>query len=464
MDRRWMGKQFPGTDSTSSGGKKRKGGVECRDEGLGISKRKPPAFPQLFEKSAEAGYFGGSSDEYCVSSFSLQFLRLAHSENLSSWGVIPSKFTPAEHKEPGDMEWISEMYGEEKKKKILPDGSVGGNGEGSSGSTSEISYELYNLVCFSRKDFGLIVGVDDKGDGYKVLKEGSDGPAVVRVQKKEMQSGPFDSKFTALDLNNKQISTNDVVKISKGPSEGKQAVVKQIYKSIVFLYAESEEENGGYLCCRSQSCEKINLFTDESNENTGGFDASAFGDSASCLKSPLPPEKEWQPKENYINSNQGDKGSMYSIGQKLRIRVGPLKGYLCRVIALRYSDVTVKLDSQPKILTVKSEHLAEVRDTNMPSKSGKPTSTPFANSNHKQHPGDGYDSISGGGQLCAGSRIVTSDSNDGFSVPKSRKRAKQRGSRSAVTSDSSSVDAKNSPPKIGVEAFIDLETVIISVD
>lgn len=50
-------------------------------------------------------------------------------------------------------------------------------------------------------------------------------------------------------------------------------------------------------------------------------------------------------------ANQGDKGSMYSIGQKLRIRVGPLKGYLCRVIALRYSDITVKLDSQHKIFT-----------------------------------------------------------------------------------------------------------------
>ncbi|CAH2074187.1 unnamed protein product [Thlaspi arvense] len=264
-------------------------------------------------------------------------------DSLSSWGVVPTKeemlkFTPAKQKEPGDMEWISEIYGGEKKKKNLLAGSVAGKGEesegekgeGSSGSTSESSYELYNLVCFSRKDFGLIVGVDDKGEGYKVLKEGSDGPAV-----------------------------------------GKQGVVKQVYRSILFLYAESEEENGGYFCCKSQSCEKIKLFTDESNENeqTGGFDASAFGDSASSPKSPLPPEKEWQPKEKYFNSNQGDRGSMYSIGQKLRIRVGPWKGYLCRVIALRYSDVTVKLDSQPKILTVKSEHLAEVRDRNMQSKS-----------------------------------------------------------------------------------------------
>lgn len=49
--------------------------------------------------------------------------------------------------------------------------------------------------------------------------------------------------------------------------------------------------------------------------------------------------------------NQGDKDGMFSVGQSLRIRVGPLKGYLCRVLALRRSDVMVKLDSQQKILT-----------------------------------------------------------------------------------------------------------------
>lgn len=42
---------------------------------------------------------------------------------------------------------------------------------------------------------------------------------------------------------------------------------------------------------------------------------------------------------------------MFSVGQSLRIRVGPLKGYICRVLAVRRSDVTVKLDSKHKIIT-----------------------------------------------------------------------------------------------------------------
>lgn len=82
-------------------------------------------------------------------------------DSLTSCGVKPSKeeilkFTPLEEKETGDVEWISEIYGEEKKKKNIPagkgvekgEGSGGGKGEGSSESQSESSHELYNLVCF----------------------------------------------------------------------------------------------------------------------------------------------------------------------------------------------------------------------------------------------------------------------------------------------------------------------------
>lgn len=53
---------------------------------------------------------------------------------------------------------------------------------------------------------------------------------------------------------------------------------------------------------------------------------------------------------NAVNRDD-NKDEMFSVGQSLRIRVGPLKGYLCRVLAIRRSDVTVKLDSQHKILT-----------------------------------------------------------------------------------------------------------------
>ncbi|XP_021897762.1 protein RNA-directed DNA methylation 3-like [Carica papaya] len=220
-------------------------------------------------------------------------------------------------------------------------------------------YDLYDLVCFGRKDFGLILGME-KDNCYKILK-GSDGPDVVSVDMKEIKSGPIDTKFTAFDRNTKNVSVNDLVKVAEGPSEGQQGTVKQVYRGILFLYDENETENGGYFCCKSSMCEKIKLSFDACSEKNDEARSSGFGDFSSSPKSPLSPKKPWQARESNSNFNRGDNDSMFSVGQTLRIRVGPLKGYLCRVLAIRFSDVTVKLDSQHKVLTVKSEYLSEVR-------------------------------------------------------------------------------------------------------
>lgn len=39
--------------------------------------------------------------------------------------------------------------------------------------------------------------------------------------------------------------------------QDRQGTVKQIYKGVVFLYDQSEQENNGYLCVKGQMCERI---------------------------------------------------------------------------------------------------------------------------------------------------------------------------------------------------------------
>ncbi|XP_039023557.1 protein RNA-directed DNA methylation 3-like [Hibiscus syriacus] len=290
-------------------------------------------------------------------------------DSLSCWGIMPTeeellKFSSSDNNETDDLEWLSQLYGEKKKKKTITNEKGGEKGEGSSGFSLEDGFELYNLVCFSRKDFGLIVGME-KDDRYKILKEAPEGPAVVTVEKRELKSGPLDMKFTALDKHSKTISINDTVKVLEGQYEGKQGIVKQIYRGTIFLYDENESENGGFFCCKSPMCEKIKQHLDKCNEKVGGDPGgtSDFGDFVSSPKSPVSPEKPWQSQERETKSdfNSGNRDGMFSIGQTLRIRVGPLKGYLCRVLAVYRSDVTVKLDSKQKVLKVKNEHLAEVQ-------------------------------------------------------------------------------------------------------
>ncbi|RDX94228.1 Protein RNA-directed DNA methylation 3, partial [Mucuna pruriens] len=326
-------------------------------------------------------------------------------DSLSLWGVVPTqeellKFGPSENNESNnDLEWLSQLYGEKKKKRVIRPEKGGGKGESSSGSgvvngfelydlhTWMVPYELFlplsptptrthmyipacsytymssfltNLCHCSKKDFGLIVGMD-KDDIYKILKEGSDGPVAVTIERNEIKSGLFDLKLTALDQHSKTILVNDTVKVLDGPSKDKQGIVKHIYRGIVFLYDGNEEENGGYFTCKSNMCEKVKLAVGDCSGKDSEPGPLVFEDQPSSPRSPLSPKKPWQARENNREFNRGDNNNLFTIGQTLRIRIGPLKGYLCRVIALRRSDVTVKLDSQQKVLTVKCEHLSEVQ-------------------------------------------------------------------------------------------------------
>ncbi|XP_038678845.1 protein RNA-directed DNA methylation 3 isoform X2 [Tripterygium wilfordii] len=286
-------------------------------------------------------------------------------DSLSFWGVMASeeellKFRNPENNESQDMEWLTQLYGDRKRKKILGSDKGLEKGEGSSGADVVDDSELHSLVCFGRKEFGLIIG-KEKDDHYKILTEGKEGPVVVPVEQRMIKKGPSDMKFTALDQHAKAISVGDKVRVLEGPLKDREGIVKQIYRGTIFMQDETETENGGYICARSQICEKVKFSFDASKEK--GCESGNLGveDFSSSPKSSLSPKKPWQERESNPNFNQGDKDGMFSIGQTVRIRIGPLKGYLCRVLAMRRSDVTVKLDSQQKILTVKCENLSEIR-------------------------------------------------------------------------------------------------------
>ena len=78
-------------------------------------------------------------------------------DSLSFWGVNPSedelqKFTVPSNDESDNVEWLSQLYGEQKKKsnvKMDKGGEKGsGKGEGSSGSHEQSSFEVNDLVHF----------------------------------------------------------------------------------------------------------------------------------------------------------------------------------------------------------------------------------------------------------------------------------------------------------------------------
>ncbi|KAL7148547.1 hypothetical protein ABFS83_06G186000 [Erythranthe nasuta] len=306
-------------------------------------------------------------------------------DSLSFWGTLPTedellKFEPSNKDESIDVQWLSQLYGEKKKKEVegVKKDKGDGKSKGSTSASMGSNFEVHDLVFFGRKDFGVVIGAE-KDNTIKVIKEGSEGPSVVTVKQSELKTASFDKKlFSVLDQHSNTLSVNDSVLILDGPLKDKQGVVKKIYKGILFLCDETEQENNGYTCVKAQLCEKVNLSSNASKGKGSEAGPSGFADFPSSPKSPLSPSRPLQERDDKSNFKRDDNGT-FSVGQLLRIRVGPLKGYLCRVLSVRRTDVTVKLDSQQKILTVKCENLSEVRGRNSAISQGEePVSTkPF---------------------------------------------------------------------------------------
>ncbi|KAJ0963140.1 hypothetical protein J5N97_028262 [Dioscorea zingiberensis] len=262
--------------------------------------------------------------------------------SLVCWGVQPSKaellnFSESNKDEAEDLDWISSVYSGRRKIKVVEASHQTSNDKQGNG------YDLYDLVLFGRKDFGVIIALEK--DSYR--------PEVVTVKQQEIKNSCVDKMFTALDRGKKTVYINDVVKVLEGPLEDKQGGVRHMYKGILFIYDDLQLENSGLFCVRSEICEKIM----ESKKSSGG----KKGEKSCSSFTPLPPttlDGEEDNGDTFNRPRQRMRDQTYTIGQTLRIRKGPLKGYLCRVVGVYRSDITVKLDSLAKVLTVDENMLA----------------------------------------------------------------------------------------------------------
>ncbi|XP_062231805.1 protein RNA-directed DNA methylation 3 [Phragmites australis] len=288
--------------------------------------------------------------------------------SLIYWGIQPTetellKFSssPSNRSSADDLDWVSSIYGPKKRnlpkeRDVKASSSKMKSSKASNlkASTSTENYDdndefnLHDLVLFGRKDFGVVIAVEK--DGFKILKGGPEGSAVT-LRKQEIKKGCVDKMFTAVDHQKKIISINDTVKVLEGPSQGKQGVVKHLYMGILFIYNESESENCGFFCAQCVSCENIKKRKDMGSSATENLEDNPIP----MFSEPTYEHNEHRDSERPCRSTREQ---LFSIGQMLRIRKGPLKGYLCRVVRIFRNDVTVKLDSLLKIVTVQAEFLS----------------------------------------------------------------------------------------------------------
>ncbi|KAG0475661.1 hypothetical protein HPP92_015347 [Vanilla planifolia] len=293
--------------------------------------------------------------------------------SLIYWGVQPSaaelmKFENMGKDEVKDTSWLSSVYKARMKKKESEtsdpkdgdksnhNGGCKSNGKDTNkhnrmdGDKQRCTFDLDDLVLFGKKDFGIVV--DKENDTVKILKGDIDGPEVVSINAWEIKKNCVDKVFAAPDRSSKLVNIDDVVKVAEGALEGREGIVKHMYKGILFIYDECQAENNGFFHAKSNICDLLKKSRDYFGKK--GFKASpSFSQSANRF-----PNEEEENSQNFGRGRQVHSRGTFSVGQTLRICKGPLKGYICRVVRIHRADVTVKLDSLAKLLTVDEKLLS----------------------------------------------------------------------------------------------------------
>eukprot|EP00547_Thalassionema_nitzschioides_P001795 CAMPEP_0194217142 /NCGR_PEP_ID=MMETSP0156-20130528/20435_1 /TAXON_ID=33649 /ORGANISM="Thalassionema nitzschioides, Strain L26-B" /LENGTH=1074 /DNA_ID=CAMNT_0038946099 /DNA_START=105 /DNA_END=3329 /DNA_ORIENTATION=+ len=231
-------------------------------------------------------------------------------------------------------------------------------------------YELYDLVVLSgggsSNEVGVIVRVGREDftviNNHGIIRE-------VRPEELRGKKNQASNRAIAVDVQGNQIRVGDQVSVTEGPHKGKQATIKRMSRTQLFLYSQTRTDNAGIFVVRSRSC----MLSGSRSQRGGGQ-----GDPGA---SPVTPRG--QP----AGGAGGRKREDALIGKSVRIQAGQWKGYIGTVSDATATHVQVELHSRLKKVMVVRERVVVSGDkygsTEDPSrKSQQPTidmapSTPF---------------------------------------------------------------------------------------
>ncbi|XP_056861795.1 putative transcription elongation factor SPT5 homolog 2 isoform X2 [Raphanus sativus] len=261
--------------------------------------------------------------------------------------------------------------------------------EVTNGVTKMGEYELHDLVLLSNLSFGVIIKLDS--EAIQVLK-GIPGRTELAIVKHGEIKYKIDKRINVKDRNKNVITVKDVVRVTEGPSKGKQGPVMHIYKGVLFLHDRHNVEHAGFVCVKCSSCVLSGGSYSGADRIVDSF--SRLGNSKS--PAPVPPSpRRFQRADSGYNSGAGGRhwsgrgggrgGHDLLVGAYVKVRLGPFKGYRGRIVEVK--EKTVRLEHEAKIVTVNRDAIADVTDNvATPSQYNMGSQTPIHPSRTPLHP------------------------------------------------------------------------------
>ena len=250
----------------------------------------------------------------------------------------------------GETDWTAVVLTDLTNKEIsVRTSQVRESAEVASGQDKLAGYELYDLVVLSgggsTNEVGIIVRVGREDftvvNNHGIVRE-------VRPEELRGKRNASSNRALAVDVQGNQIRVGDQVSVTEGPHKGKQATIKRMSRTQLFLYSQTRTENAGVFVVRSRSC----LLSGSRSQNRGGI-----GDSGASPFS--------TPKTQINGAGGGAAGGRRDdalIGKTVRIQAGQWKGYLGTVADATATHVQVELHSRLKKIMVVRERVAVAGD------------------------------------------------------------------------------------------------------
>nr|KAG5709174.1 hypothetical protein BaRGS_028630 [Batillaria attramentaria] len=209
-------------------------------------------------------------------------------------------------------------------------------------------FQFGDLVQLDPQTVGCIVRLEK--ENFQVLNMHN---RVVSVKPQGVTRKKDTRHAVALDSENNNIQVKDMVKVIDGPHSGRHGEIKHLYRSFAFLMSRMMTENGGYFVCRTRHL----VLAGSSRPSAIGAPMGGMAPMSPRLSSPA------HPSSGGAAAGGGRGRGMTRrdrelIGQTVRIRQGPFKGYIGIVKDATEDTARVELHSSCKTISVDKTRLS----------------------------------------------------------------------------------------------------------
>jgi len=246
----------------------------------------------------------------------------------------------------------------------------------STGVDSLGQHQWGDLISLDPQTVGVIVRLER--ENFSVLNQHG---KVVQV-KPQAVSKRKDRNAVALDSDQNQIQSRDIVKVVDGQHEGLQGEIKHLYRGFAFIQSKMIIENGGIFVLRSRSLllagGSKSSSIDSGMGGLGGGMGGGFAPMSPRIQSPARDSGNDQGNNQGKRNDQGGsprggrgrggggggrgrgRGSRDTslIGKTVRIAQGPFKGYIGIIKDATDSLTRVELHTNCKTISVDRSRLA----------------------------------------------------------------------------------------------------------